>query len=181
MPNWCNNVIELTHSNPTMVTRAVRALERGELLQEFIPCPKELTDTMSGSFGDDAKQAELEAKQAENVQKFGYPTWYEFCISEWGTKWDVSEAHISDQTDISVSASFDTAWGPPLEAMEKLSELGFEVELYYYEPGMDFCGKYTSEYGDRSYKCSEEVPADIDEMFAISEQRAEWAEEEEEE
>lgn len=179
MPNWCNNVIELTHSNPEMITRAVRSLERGEFLQEFIPCPKELTDTVSGYVGDE--QAALDAKQAANVEKYGYPTWYEHNINEWGTKWDVSSAHISDQTDISVSASFDTAWAPPVAAMDKLSDLGFEVELYYYEPGMEFCGKYTTEYGDRDYKCSEEIPADIDEIFGITEQRDQWEEETEDE
>ena len=176
MPNWCNNVIELTHTDPTMITRAVTALNNGSLLQEFIPCPQELTDTVSGSFGDSAEQAALEAKQASNLERFGYNTWYEFCINEWGTKWDVSGAHVSDHTDISVSAGFDTAWGPPTQAMERLTELGFQVELFYYEPGMDFCGKYTSDSGDESYKCSEEIPADIDEMFAITEQREEYQE-----
>jgi hypothetical protein len=38
--------------------------------------------------------------------------------------------------------SFDSAWSPPVRFIERLGEL-FDVscELYYEEPGCDFCGK----------------------------------------
>jgi len=180
MPNWCSNYLDLTHSNPQMITRAINALKRGEFLQEFVPCPKELKEAVAGSFADEAEQKKLEDQHKSNSEKFGYPTWYEFCVSEWGTKWDVESNDIYDQTEISFSANFDSAWAPPVNAMEKLSDLGFEVRLCYYEPGMGFCGKYTTEYGDHTYEINkgDEIPEDLDEMFGISENS--WDEDEEE-
>lgn len=71
MPNWCNNNLTLEHDDPAMITRAKEALDRGEFLQEFIPVPKELTETMAGSYGDDAKQKDLEAQMKANVAKYG--------------------------------------------------------------------------------------------------------------
>jgi len=71
-----------------MIKRAYDALERGEFLQEFIPVPEELKETMAGSYGDDEKQKALEAQQKRNVEKYGYSNWYDYCVGEWGTKWD---------------------------------------------------------------------------------------------
>ena len=50
MPNWCNNNLTLTHSDPAMIQRAVTAYQEGKLLQEFIPCPQELLET-TAQFG----------------------------------------------------------------------------------------------------------------------------------
>ncbi len=89
MPNWCNNNLVLEHDDPAMIQRAKEALDRGEFLSEFVPVPKELTETMSGFHGDEAKQAALEAQTRANVEKYGYGNWYDYCVGEWGTKWDV--------------------------------------------------------------------------------------------
>ena len=67
-------------------------------------------------------------------------------------------------------------------------DLGFSVRLYYYEPGMAFCGIY-DENGDDYYdlgnmnseQVKEELPEALDEMFAISECMAEYEEENQEE
>jgi hypothetical protein len=32
MPNWCSNMLTLTHEDPAMITRARDAFARGELL-----------------------------------------------------------------------------------------------------------------------------------------------------
>jgi hypothetical protein len=72
--------------------------------------------------------------------------------------------------------------------MDKLMDLGFSIRLYYYEPGMCFAGIY-DENGDDYYdiggmnsdQVAEELPAVLDEMFCISEQLAEYEEEENQE
>jgi hypothetical protein len=68
-----------------------------------------------------------------------------------------------------------------------LTELGFDVEAYYWEPGLNFAGVYTSaegddywEYGDMTPdEIREEMP-EIDERFCISDAMEEWAEENQE-
>jgi hypothetical protein len=74
-------------------------------------------------------------------------------IEKWGTKWDVNSAYVKSVSsdNRSLDVSFDTAWEPPTEFYEKLTEQGFVVDATYHEPGMCFAGHYTSENGDNSY------------------------------
>ena len=178
MPNWCNNVVELAHEDPAMLERAKAALNRGEFLQEFIPVPQELKDAVA-----DFKTNE------DLVAKFGYSNWYDYCVNEWGTKWDVGGDGMTAEIENGrISTSFDSAWSPPIAAYEKLVELGFSVRAYYYEGGMCFAGVW--EDGDDDYydlggmnseAVKEELPTVLDEMFCISEYMAEWEEENKEE
>lgn len=186
MPNWCNNTLTLEHDDPAMITRAKAALDRGEFLQEFIPVPQELTDTVAGSFGDADKQAELEAQTRRNVAKFGYANWYDYCTSEWGTKWDVGG---DGQTDVhpdgkKLFTTFDSAWSPPIAAYAKLEAQGFRVNAQFYEPGMCFAGEYSegncddfSLEGMSADEIEQHYP-ELDEAFAISESIREYEEEE---
>jgi HSP90 family molecular chaperone len=123
-----------------MIERAAKAFQEGRFLQEFIPCPQDLIDTVSGFVGEE--QAALEAKQATNREKYGYATWYEHNINEWGTKWDVNSDNVEIEDANTVTAGFDSAWSPPITAYEQLIEQGFDVVAFYYEPGMAFVGKW---------------------------------------
>ena len=190
MPNWCNNHLTLTHEDPAMIQRAYDALERGEFLQEFIPVPKDLSETISGSVGDPDEQAKMIAKTKDNVEKYGYGNWYDYCVSEWGTKWDTGESGNNDihPEGKMLTAGFDTAWSPPIAAYEKLFYMGFKVSAMYYEPGMEFAGIYEDgqdeyyEYGGKSSdEIAEELPSQLDEMFNISQAQAEHEEENPEE
>ena len=187
MPNWCNNNLILEHDDPAMIKRAYDALERGEFLNEFIPVPQELKETMSGSYGDEAKQAALEAQTRANIDKFGYGNWYDYCVGEWGTKWDVGEQGCSDihPEGKMLHTSFDSAWAPPVNAYEKLEELGFRVEAMFYEGGMAYAGTYSDGYDNTieleglSADDIERDHADLDECFGISESMREYEEDEE--
>ena len=189
MPNWCNNHITLEHDDPTMIKRAYDALERGEFLQEFIPVPKDLTETISGWVGDPVEQEKLEAQQKANVEKYGYSTWYDFCVNEWGTKWDTGEQgnnDINPNDPKMLTAGFDTAWAPPIAAYEKLMDLGFRVKAMYYEPGMCFAGVWEDgddecyqDWGD-SQGAVNTLPTELDDCFGISESQAEYEAENEE-
>ena len=37
---------------------------------------------------------------------------------------------------------FESEWGPPFALYKYLVENGWEVRAYYYEEGMQFCGKF---------------------------------------
>jgi len=190
MPNWCNNVVELAHEDPAMLERAKDALNRGEFLNEFIPVPEDLS-IVAGRVGadEDQKQKDLVAQEEVNVAKHGYRNWYDFCVGEWGTKWDVGGDGMTCEIENGrISTSFDSAWAPPIQAYEKLMDLGFEVRAYYYEGGMCFAGvwedgidDYYDLSGMDSAAVKEELPLDLDEMFCISEYMAEWEEENAEE
>ncbi len=86
--------------------------------------------------------------------------WYEWNISNWGTKWDIGsdngEVHGLNPTIVGNEAtmSFDSAWSPPVGLYKELVLRGFRVVASYFEPGMAYCGVWTDgddlyiEYGD---------------------------------
>lgn len=179
MPNWCNNSVEIYHTDPAMIERARKAFNGEGLLQEFIPVPQELIDTVSGFVPE---QEALEAKQAANREKYGYSSWYDFCVSEWGTKWEIgADGNPAQDIPGGLMLGFDSAWSPPIAAYEKLLEMGFRIRAMYYEPGMAFAGVWEDgaddyyEYGGmNSDQIAEELPVELDMCFCISEQVAEY-------
>ena len=187
MPNWCNNGINLSHEDPKMIERAAKALQEGTFLNEFIPVPESL-HIVAGRVGDDTdpKQIALEAAEKSNLEKYGYKTWYDYCVNEWGTKWDVQSDTVEVRNPNCLEASFDSAWAPPIAAYEKLMDLGFEVTAWYYEPGMAFVGKWDNgcdecyEYGgETSRTVRDAIGEELDDYFGISESMAEFEDEDE--
>lgn len=192
MPNWCSNVVRLVHEDRTMISRAVKSARKDALLHEFVPVPQALTDTTEGSFGDKLEQARLNAQREGNRKTYGYSSWYDFAIGEWGCKWDISNGDNNYKikkvsNGYSVTLFFDTAWSPPINFYDKLVELEFNVDAMYYEPGVAFCGRYYDGQDD-TYELSnltselvrEQIPEELDNTFGISEQIAEYEEEENE-
>ena len=187
MPNWCNNYLVLEHEDPEMIERAKKAFAEGKLLAEFCPVPASL-HIVAGRVGDDTdpKQIELEAQEKANLEAHGYATWYDYCVNEWGTKWDVGgdgdQASQDSPTDLRMN--FDSAWAPPIAAMEKFQDLGFKVKLIYWESGMCFAGLYDEngdDYIDYSDMSAEELAGainpEVDECMCIVENLREWEEE----
>jgi len=171
-----------------MLIRARDAFNRQELLNEFIPVPDELK-IVAGRVGDPDEQAKLEAQEAVNLDKFGYKNWYDFCVGSWSTKWDVgAEGYEVEIENGGLTLSFDSAWSPPINAYEKMVDLGFSIRASYYEPGMCFAGIWEDgvddfyELGDMtSEQVREELPEHLDEAYGISECMAEWEEDNREE
>ena len=185
MPNWCNNGITLRHADPQMIERVLKGREG--LLMEFLPTPQELLDTVAGFVGED-KQAAHEAQMKSNLEKYGYTDWYNWNIANWGTKWDFALDNLERQDPNTVSAAFDSAWSPPITAYERLLELGFEIEAFYYEPGMCFVGKWVDgedecfEYGGQtSDTVRDYIGEELDDYWCISEEMAQYEDEENQE
>ena len=191
MPNWCNNVIEVSHIDRSKMEALVAAVNDHNFFKHVIPIPEGL-DIVAGRVGadDNAEQIALEAQEKLNEERHGYKNWYDFCVNEWGTKWDTDayDTVILPEDSNKVTFGFDTAWGPATGVYDALMDQGFAVRAYYYEPGMCFCGVY-DENGDDYYDLSEmssaqvaeEIPAALDEMMGISETMAEYEEDNAEE
>ena len=190
MPNWCNNTVQINHEDPAKMYALVEAINEGKFLNYCRPVPEAL-QIVAGRVGDDndPKQIELQKQTMNNLSVYGYATWYDFCVNEWGTKWDVDaydKVEYDDQHDKNgITLGFDSAWAPPCGAMDYLVDQGFTVRLYYYEPGMAFAGIWEDGQDDcydiggyTSETVKEAIPEDLDEMFGISECIAEYEAEE---
>jgi hypothetical protein len=181
------NTVTLEHEDPAMIARAREAFTKGTLLHEFIPVPICLTETVSGFHSDPVKQAELEKSQQDNLNAYNYKNWYDFCVAEWGTKWDVGGDGEAQDIEGGLVLSFDSAWAPPTNAYVRLIEQGFKVYAMYYEPGMCFAGVWDNgeddyyEYGDmNSDEVADTLPAELDEAFCISQSMADYESENQE-
>lgn len=187
MPNWCNNNVSISHPDRAKMEALAEAVKAGKFLNHICPVPEDL-QIVAGRVGDDTNpdQIELERKTAENLEKYGAGNWYDFCVNEWGTKWDVDPY---DPEDITVDDSntiyfgFDSAWSPPIHIYEKMLEQGYTVLAQYYEPGMAFVGEWDDGYdnyydlgGLKSWQVRDEIGEFLDDHFGISESMAEYEE-----
>ena len=186
MPNWTQNSAVFKHEDANQVTKLIAAFSDGCLFNTFVPCPKELHEETP--IGEDYVARDA-ARTAENIEKFGYASWYDWNIEHWGTKWEVDgEEGNAEETDPNTaSLYFDSAWSPPIAFYHAMCEMGWEITAYYFEPGMNFCGvfdngddDYIEIEGDASW-VEDNVPKELNEMFGISDQMADFEDEEQEE
>ena len=169
MPNWCSNNAEFHNDD-------VAEVDKLEAHLKFLDENKSNDNIESGLFGHFVPRP---SDQEDN--------WYDWNINNWGTKWDISPYGVEINEHGVLVGAFDSPWGPPIQAYEKLEALGFEVRAYYYEPGMGFTGMYegADEYYDYSGMSADEaedmLPETLNEMYGITENMREWEEENEEE
>lgn len=185
MPNWCNNNVTISHTDSAKIEALAAAVREGKFCNHVIPVPEDL-QIVAGCVGDPVEQAELERKTAENLEKYGAGNWYDFCVNQWGTKWDV-DAYEGEGVVVAnntIEFGFDSAWAPPVGIYDKLVDEGFEVVAYYYEPGMGFVGKWDNGCDDcydysgyDSKTVVDLIGEELDDMYGISESMAEYEEE----
>ena len=179
MPNWCNNNVEITGPAKTINAIWTAATADGSgLLNAMVPMPVELKDTVKGSNGD-----------ADN--------WYDWAVTNWGTKWDVDTEGLeyTDNGDgtATISGYFDSAWAPPIDCYNRFIEANSHCTVHgsYYEMGCDFGGFYDN--GDDEYleglndeaRLPEEERSDLfkrlDDEYGLVDQITEWDEIEQDE
>ncbi len=79
---------------------------------------------------------------AENYNKYGCSSWYQWCPKNWGTKWNAYDVLVKDNSII-----FDTAWSAPLPVTDILIKK-FNLTCTYkaYDEGGNFW--FIKEYKD---------------------------------
>ena len=152
MPNYCENDLKVTGIGKDDFLQAARSDESLFDFNNFIPYPAEWREL------DELVIAERKAwtEQPENTRgrypsrKDGYNSGgYQWCISNWGTKWNASDVRLGDCDEYEINLHFSTAWEPPvpviLAASSKFPQA--EFELVYYERGMGFHGILRAQRG----------------------------------
>ena len=77
-----------------------------------------------------------------NILQYGADCWYDWCRENWGTKWNVSDTYIIDDTEI----EFSTAWSCPVNIFKELSKQfsGVEIAVDFADEDIGSnCGKIT--------------------------------------
>ena len=177
MPNHCNNtlgIIGLTkdvESFLNLVKVKIKSFDDDdfEIFNGLMPMPKELDGTK--------KNYEPESKNEDLIEKYGADNWYDWCNTNWGTKWGDYETqsdgieHISEYKylvledgskdyensfkeltgESSLQFSYDTAWSPGAEELANAICKQFPTLrgfISYEEPGMCFAGNLVFQNGE---------------------------------
>lgn len=82
---------------------------------------------------------ELGKKYIKNIENYGYKTWYDWSIHNWGTKWNARETNINEN-DLYIA--FETAWDVPIPIFTKIiaNDKNISFDLYYADEGFGFSG-----------------------------------------
>jgi hypothetical protein len=182
-----------------MMKRVVKGFNQNRLLDEFIPIPLELKEgamnieELRKIRNWEYKKELDQAREQLNKKYFGFKDWYDFCVANWGTKWDIGRGDgyktllMKDIKNKSITMGFDSAWSPPTGAYEKLVEMGFSIRAMYYEGGCCYCGIWEDgeeefyEIEGKSDWVRDNIPKELDDEFCISEGMADYEAECEEE
>ena len=142
MPNHCYQQVEI--HGPRFLVRELYGHLTGKADPEFCQVIKPMP---------------FEQWLAPKTEWKGYfvDGWYDWRLTNWGTKWDVVDVQITnplmihddeDQDPSSMNASFSfncwTAWSPPIPVWDKLVEMGISVDADYQDEGMGFEGRYVN-------------------------------------
>lgn len=166
MPNWCECDLKVqgTKKNVEEFLRLVKSDESDFDFDRLIPYPenfKEL-DRIAAEW-DKVHLLPRSEELWKTRPKDGYNQGgYEWCIKNWGTKWNAEDVQIEEIISwywsalpdgtplVSVEIHFSTAWSPPLPVIERASELFEELcfELRHFECGCAFNGLLRCEHGE---------------------------------
>lgn len=155
MPNWCSNVLTVKGAKKELArfrkankgsykNEAGRTINNALQLNALVPMPPELENTQSPG-----NENSPEAKALK--KKHGYSNWYDWRVANWGTKWEVSEENCTLETvDGALVYTFDTAWSPPGDWLDKVSKLfpSLEFSIRYSDEGGGFYGRTTGKDGE---------------------------------
>lgn len=97
----------------------------------------------------DRSEFELGKQAFQNEMRYGATTWYDWCINNWGTKWNSYGYDYFDRSDPS-TIGFHTAWSAPHPIIEKLAKRYPEVSIEHQWADEDIgynCGRRIYENG----------------------------------
>ena len=153
MPNYCENKLTVTGSEQTIakMKKKVSTKKCGLVFEKILPCPAVLIKSESPFRGTEEESKLL-------IKKYGFDNWYDWCVSNWGTKWSIDYQDNPAQW-CGNEITFDTAWSPPEGIIMQLSKMfpTLTFLLEYDEPGMAFKGEFTYKAGENEFSQYEEA------------------------
>jgi len=142
MPNWCFNVVEVSHDDPALLVAMNDAFNAKALFNTYHPMP-----------------------DGVDWRKWRVANWG----VKWEPEFESDECSSFSEPRTTLCMWFDTAWSPPIEFYDKLKSLGYNVVALYHEPLMNVIGTYNDgDLDDHSgYDDLNTVPAKLREFFNL--------------
>jgi hypothetical protein len=173
MPNWVSNNVSVTAKSKAELdaflekAKGEQSKIRNEGNEEFHfgafvhPSDEDLP-YYKGEIEEEKPEGWDELSHAEQLAhnlKYSGRGWYDWNITNWGTKWDASDIYVERADDLIANIGFQTAWSPPepfFKAMvEQFPELGFEI---FYEEEQGWGGELVGSNGELSQVREWDIP-----------------------
>lgn len=133
-----NEVIDFNKIVPMPKELDIESSSEGEIGMSVIkqkigvdinPLEKHYAD-MYESLDENRKEHIIDAGFSfiRNIVKYGHPTWYEWCRSNWNTKWNAYDTELKDDNEI----WFRTAWNNVAERIIRKLSLIFPNVTFKY-------------------------------------------------
>ena len=151
MPNWCSNYLTVVGNSNDI---------------------KKFIDDVSSK--DDCFDFEkIRPTPPELLEKNTFPPndgWYSWRLANWGTKWSPDTENDWNVTGELAGLNFETAWGPPCEMIQYLSDKyqNLDFHMQWVEPGMAIVGEQSG-IGISEYDWDSEAGLKIREEFGYAE------------
>jgi len=143
MPDWYSNILIITG------IKEEREKFINKIKPVFIDGDNQYKKDMFGINKNDKEELKKSEKNKEiktytpllhslypipqSIIKEGDDAEYNWCIQNWGTKWDVLDLQIEHYEDITV-LKFDSAWNPPIKWLKNIapqwSNLSFTLKYF---------------------------------------------------
>jgi hypothetical protein len=159
MPNWCENKLILQGSESSILAFEARYFVEVEVEVEF-DNPNQQLDNEGNCIK--AKCLEFRFEKVKPLPPEHQENWYDWCIENWGTKWDVCHFVRGDKPG---TYFFDTAWSFPQALFDELASqlendfAGLYFEGYFFEAGFGYSGNFY--YNDQDgFECHSDEDRD---------------------
>lgn len=141
MPNWC--YCELSVVGPIEERIRFKEFAKGNRpvldFDVFIPYPEPYR-----TMDETSREMRDAGVPWKEIPKDGFNSGgYEWCIANWGTKWNASHAGDIIEKPRSLLYKFSTAWSPPIPVVHAMTEIfpNLRFNLRFREEGMGFRGQ----------------------------------------
>ena len=141
MPNWCENT--LTVEGAEKDVQRFKQLAKPKATQADV----DLSLASLYPIPEGVYQGDL---GPEEFQRYGKKNWRDWCITHWGTKWDVVDAALEMDLPDCLVYRFESAWSPPVAWLKKVAQDFPRLRFthIYHEPGIGIAGTAIAEQGE---------------------------------
>lgn len=92
-----------------------------------------------------------------NIVNYGFTDWFDWSVTNWGTKWNIDSPYL-DEYDDKIVYEFETAWSMPIEIAKHIFKYfaNDEIEILWEYADEDIgsnCGYWKKEMNSSEYIC----------------------------
>ena len=172
MPNWCSNYLSVSGDIPELVEKFYQTAKGKGLYWD--------KDGVTTITDDKTEEQALDFSRflyPEGVEGSFHDVGYDWCVSNWGTKWNACFVECSrdinkNSNQFSVNYNFDTAWSPmSTELLQTMMRMfpSLTFEYQFNECGNAFYGSSddNGEIQTFGYLESDEMWATLDKLYDV--------------